>query len=387
MNFLGKKNNSFKAFLLFSLNLNKKELKHKPCFVNVFLDEKNSKNNHFFPKIAHFLTNGFLLKEISFLSTKNIFPKNFKEIWENKFLEGFENHPLLIQTLIPKSESCCRTWRENIDSLLIYRNKKKKLPNFIFIEFKKEKKTQHFNDSALSFYSRKSIRDPGFTLKIRGSRPKIDLKLDSNRHKKNLHVNLKNKPSKKNFFAKSKISRLLNRKFSKYILRRFLLYLKNFKTPLLLDKTKNFLIEFYVFLRKNLKKCFFSRKIIFLEISILFSKTRAKLSLRDKVSINDILDSVEIISYPKKTFKKILESFIIFNGTKSSKKVFEIIRFFKILTKPAFRGQRNIFNFQEINQKIEYKNGYYSLNDSIDFLEEYGLIQKFGKKFFRMNNF
>jgi hypothetical protein len=386
LNFLGKNNNSFKAFLLFSLNFNKKELKRKPCFVNVFLDEKNPKNNHFFPKIAHFLTNGFLLREISFLSAGHFFPKNFREIWESKFLEEVGNYPLLIQTLIPQSEFCIDTWRENIDSSLIYKYKKKKLPNFIFIEFKKEKKTQLLNNSMFSFYPKGSIRDPGFTLKIRGSRTKIDFKVNSDRKKKNISMKTKNEPSKKNFFANSKIYPLLNRKFSKFILRRFLSYLKNFKTPLLPDKTKNFLIGFYVFLGKNSKKCFFCNKITFLEISILFSKTRAKLSLREKVSINDVLDSIEIISYPKKTFKKILENFIIFNGTKSSKKVFEIIRFLKILTKPTFRGKRNIFNFQEISQKIEHNNGYYGFSDFVDFLEEYGLVQKFGKKFFRIIN-
>lgn len=387
MNFLGKKNDGFKAFLLFSLSLDKNELKNRPCFVNVLLDEKYPKNNNLFSKIAFFLTNGIFLKETNHLSTEPFFPKNFGEIHGNNFLENFENHSMFIQSLFQKRDCCFDTWRENIDLFLNFNFKKKNLPNFVFFEFRLEKKTIHSTRFLFNSRYKNAIRDFDFTISIREFGSKINSRIDQEGSKKNKTRLFKTENKENNFSPFWKKSSLLNRKFSKYMLKRFLFYLKNFKSPILSETTNNFLIRFYLFLKKNFKKDFISNKIFFLENSILFSKIKAKLNFCVKVSVNDILETIEILSYPKKIFKRILKKFLFSKGTKLSKKVFEIISFLKILKKLNLNGKRNIFNFQEIIEKIECKNQFFNTKESINFLEEYGLVEKFGKKFFRITDF
>lgn len=372
----------FKAAIVCILGVGKLDLMFKPFFLGFISEEKFSKKKRLLAKLSVFFSTGFFVQQ----RYENFDSKFLSENkYGNFFLDSSQINPPFFpfQTLIDETKFSFDGWIICFHKFLKKLFPKKNIPNFIFLELRFKKKRLIHKDLVLSrkFLTWKDIWPVGFLFALHDKNLK-NIKISKNYCPEKYLKNKKGLGAEKN-----SIYKLIKFRFSKYILKRFLKYIQIFNLPTLSDESNNFLLNLYIFSRRNFQNISLLIDFSFLESIILFSKIKTKIDLRSLVTKNDLIDCFEIFSESKPKFKKILRNYILREDEKLIKKIFFAKKILKLSQKLNLKEKKSVHHsgkfyeaFYEFLNRSEY--------DEIQIiLQNYGIIRKIGENFFKILNF
>ena len=190
----------------------------------------------------------------------------------------------------------------------------------------------------------------------------------------------------KKIYKKSKPKKeFLKNIFSKFFLFRFYQFLEYFPIPTLKENSFLVLYKIYDFFREINNKYKETLNTRHLLVLLKMGESRAKIDLRKSIDDDDIFDCLEIFCDSRIYFRK---------NFKANNIKYELVRYFniqklyhflKMLKKYVFIYKQTIFDIIEITKKLNIKIKKKECIIVIKTLVNMGFLEKFGKKFFRIN--
>mmetsp|Transcript_3961 Transcript_3961/g.9712 ORF Transcript_3961/g.9712 Transcript_3961/m.9712 type:complete len:478 (+) Transcript_3961:293-1726(+) len=380
VDFLPKNHDGCKAAILIILGSKKEK---KDSFICCFVSgEKFSKKNAFLSKIS---SDGFFFQQKQKKSLNNYIERDPKGKIISKIFEKTQRN-FFYQSKIIENENSLFEWLENFKNLRFGERKNKNFPKLIFIELRLRKNFLNLNNILFSefFFDRKFYSLFDFFYILPESTFSNESFFVPKKIKKIVKSETKNDFSKKIFRKKCLFLKIIKKKLSSYILRRYIKYIQMCFSPFFSDEAKNLTINYYVFFKKFKKKFYFLAPLFPLETIILFSETHAKIDFKKSVTQNDVINAIEILSDSKVYNKKLLENFTFKKGSRILKKISYIKKLLEIIKTIFFQKKRTLFSLKDLIEKFHLKTPFFILEEIIEILFKYGLIKRIGKNFFQI---
>ena len=199
----------------------------------------------------------------------------------------------------------------------------------------------------------------------------------------------KNKIMEKDYLMENKIfiktsmfnSLICKKKISILFLKKYLVFVKSFPDSNLSKKSLEIIIQFY----KNTKTLNFNFWKIgydFLQPVIKLSQCRAKIDLREVVSTDDVLDSIEILldSRPK-LLKDFHQNFKV-NFPSCIRKIDIIYKFLRLMNKFFSRNKQSLFEANQLEENLKNK---IKFSEIEEILEKLKFVKNFKGTLFSLN--
>lgn len=187
------------------------------------------------------------------------------------------------------------------------------------------------------------------------------------------------------FLSKEKRNPLFGKKrFSRFFFRRIFLFVQNQINPIISENVSMLLVELYKSMEISLVNKFFSKRIRYFEIVLQLGKCRAKIDFRNTVSVEDVMDVMEIISDTTFFSRENWESIALEKKFKGFQNIWAIRKLSKKLRQRLSGKKQTIFDTRILEQNFNQESNKNEILEIIEILTKSNLIEKKNDQFFKI---